>query len=302
MAERKISSNSAGNKKSAKKPVSKGTAPFSPFTAEAALARMTGEMPFTVEKIRPVSNLQQTAQNLFYQAMETNSMAERLLLLRKALDADPENVDAHTTLLRNSFLPPLELIGELKRIVDMAKEQLGAKVFKEFAGHFWGFHETRPYMRARMQLAEAYRSAGMTTEAIKEYEGLLKLNPNDNQGVRFELITAYLSLNQPKDVGKLFKQYKDDCDFSVTFSWGRVLERLLIEGEPGAVHALAAARKQNPHMESYLKGHRRLPKNLPYSYEMGSKEEALCFAQQLLAAWGPHPHAQAWLLKQSANV
>jgi hypothetical protein len=74
-----------------------------------------------------------------------------------------------------------------------------------------------------------------------------------------------------------------------------VLERLLSGDKASATKALAVARKQNAHMEAYLKGHRKLPKNLPGSYKPGSKEEALCYADILMAVWKAHPAAVTWL-------
>ena len=46
------------------------------------------------------------------------------------------------------------------------------------------------------------------------------------------------------------------------------------------------------------KGHRDLPRQMPDSYAMGSKEEALCFAEVLRSAWARHPQALAWLAEQ----
>jgi hypothetical protein len=64
---------------------------------------------------------------------------------------------------------------------------------------------------------------------------------------------------------------------------------------------LAAARKQNPHMQVYVKAHRAPPKYLPDAYAPGSKEEAICFAEGLRAAWEKHPAALKWLETQKAK-
>ena len=42
----------------------------------------------------------------------------------------------------------------LERAVKAGKLALGPDGFAEYVGHFWGFLETRPYMRARHALAE----------------------------------------------------------------------------------------------------------------------------------------------------
>ena len=67
---------------------------------------------------------------------------------------------------------------------------------------------------------------------------------------------------------------------------------------PGAATALAVARKQNPHVQGYIKGHREIPKTMPVAYLSGSKEEAICFADGLRSAWAKHPAALAWLAAQ----
>jgi tetratricopeptide (TPR) repeat protein len=182
--------------------------------------------------------------------------------------------------------------------VQLAEMRLGPKAFKEFAGAFWGFHETRPYMRARERLAEALRHAGRHDEAIAEWNAMLELNPGDNQGVRYLLLPALLTLNRLEAARKLFEQYPGDLEFNAVFAWGRVLERFLAEDLPGAVAALAAARKQNPHLQVYVKGHRQIPKTMPEAYAPGSKEESVCYAEVVRAAWEKHPAALKWLEAQ----
>jgi tetratricopeptide (TPR) repeat protein len=238
------------------------------------------------------------AQDLFYEAMEAPSEAEELKLLEKALKLDPGNVDVLLALLRYETFSPAEEIQFLQNLVQLAEMRLGPKAFKEFAGAFWGFHETRPYMRARERLAEALRHAGRHDEAIAEWNAMLELNPGDNQGVRYLLLPALLTLNRLEAARKLFEQYPGDLEFNAVFAWGRVLERFLAEDLPGAVAALAAARKQNPHLQVYVKGHRQIPKTMPEAYAPGSKEEAVCYAEVVRAAWEKHPAALKWLEAQ----
>lgn len=238
------------------------------------------------------------AQDLFYEAMEAPSEAEELKLLEKALKLDPGNVDVLLALLRYETFSPAEEIQFLQNLVQLAEMRLGPKAFKEFAGAFWGFHETRPYMRARERLAEALRHAGRHDEAIAEWNAMLELNPGDNQGVRYLLLPALLTLNRLEAARKLFEQYPGDLEFNAVFAWGRVLERFLAEDLPGAVAALAAARKQNPHLQVYVKGHRQIPKTIPEAYAPGSKEEAVCYAEVVRAAWEKHPAALKWLEAQ----
>ena len=53
--------------------------------------------------------------------------------------------------------------------MDAGELALGPKGFKEYAGHFWGFLETRPYMRARAGLAGTLLKLGDEDAAIRHY-------------------------------------------------------------------------------------------------------------------------------------
>ena len=70
---------------------------------------------------------------------------------------------------------------------------LGRQAFERDAGHFWVILETRPYMRARAGLAECLWQEGERTAAIDHYREMLRLNPNDNQGLRHGLASWLLA-------------------------------------------------------------------------------------------------------------
>lgn len=267
--------------------------PFNPAALRAMMERALGG--FGPNK----RNDEARAQDLVYDAMEASTWERRLRLVRQALELDPENVDALLIVAESADLGSTELIEALRGVVAAGAKRLGKKAFQELVPHFWGVIETRPYMRARERLASALREAGRLDEAAAEYAEMLTLNENDNQGVRYELLPALLTQGRLDEARALMERYKGDCQWNVVFAWGRVLERLLSKDEVGAANALAVARKQNAHMEAYLKGQRKLPKNLPGSYSPGSKEEAQCFAGVLLPTWKAHPEASVWLSNQS---
>lgn len=238
------------------------------------------------------------AQDLVYQAMEARAPARRLRLATQALDLDPDNVDALLMLTDAVPLGDATRIKVLRDIVAVGTKRLGPRAFKKLAPHFWGHLETRPYMRARESLAEDLRTAGRLEEAIEEYTGMLALNENDNQGMRYHLLPCLLALRRLDEAQALMKRYIDDCDWSVVFAWGRVLAFLLAGDPAAAAKALVVARKQNPHIEVFLRGRRKVPKRLPDSYSHGSEEEALCFAEPLVMAWKRYPDCQKWLATQ----
>jgi tetratricopeptide (TPR) repeat protein len=243
----------------------------------------------------------EAAQQLVYDAWEAASDVEERTLIHSALKLDPTNVDALLQAAVYAGLKGEENIECLRQVVAVGERNLGPKVFQEFAGHFWGFMETRPYMRARARLAEALRHAGRLEEAIAEWNAMLELNPGDNQGIRYLLLPALLTLIRLAAARKLLEAYPGEPEYSAVFAWGRVLERFLSDDLPAAATALAVARKQNMHMQAYVAGHRRQPRHMPAAYAPGSKEEAICFAEELHAAWAKHPAALKWLASQKVK-
>ncbi len=237
------------------------------------------------------------AQDLVYDAWEAADGAETFELLTRAVELDPTNVDAWLVLVQYEPLEGEERIEFLRRLVAMGEKNLGKKAFREDKGHFWGILETRPYMRARSQLALRLMEAGRLEESIAEHEAILELNPNDNQGVRYGLLSLYLASKRLDGAARLFEQY-DERGFSTVFALGYVLERFLTGDTVGAIDALKKARKQNLHAQAYFLGHRRPPKHMPGSYSPGSKEQAVIAWDILKHAWKRHPEAQAWLRSQ----
>lgn len=262
-------------------------------------ARMRATMERSLDSTRNERrSKERLAQDLVYDAMEAETSEQRLDLAWQALALDPEHADALLMVLDSTRFEGEDRIDALRRIVSVAERRLGKNAVEEHAPHFWGVLDTRPYMRARMHLAEELRAAGRLEEAIEHYKEMLVLNENDNQGVRYYLLPCLLALKRLDDARALMKCYPGECDWNAAFAWGRVLERLLSGDNRGAAKALDAARKQNPHLEVYLNSQKRLPKNLPHSYSPGSKDEALCYAELVRKAWQRHREAEVWLAKQ----
>jgi tetratricopeptide (TPR) repeat protein len=236
------------------------------------------------------------AQECFYDAMEAPTEEEEFRLLSRALELDPGNADAWLAMMRRTPLMSAdEEIWALRKIVAGAEKRLGKKAFEEFTGHFWGFHETRPYMRARAALADALHRAGRIESAAAEVEAMLELNPGDNQGLRYRLLAFYLALKRMEDARRLLELHADEVGYNTVLAWSKVLE-LFLSGKPEeALKAVEIAEKQNGFSKAYLLGHRKIPKNLPDSYASGSKEEAACFSGDLQLAWNAHPEAKKWL-------
>jgi tetratricopeptide (TPR) repeat protein len=152
-------------------------------------------------------------------------------------------------------------------------------------------------MRARSFLAQRLADAGRRSEAVAHYEALLRLNPNDNLGLRYLLMGLYLEASRLDDAKQLFEQFEDEG--SAMFTWARVLERLLADDKAGATVALNEARETNPHVEPLLTGKKRMPRETPEYYGFGDKNEAVICVQSIGAAWKSADGAVEWLKYQA---
>jgi tetratricopeptide (TPR) repeat protein len=211
-----------------------------------------------------------------------------------ALRVDPKCARAWTYLGYDAGAE-LEIAGLFFMLaLDAAMERLGERTFVEDAGHFWGMFETRPFMRALEGLAGVMAQDGRLETAIAQYEWMLRLNPNDNQGVRTLLLALYLELGDRDGASKLLSQYARDPGAEMAF--GRALFEFQQSGaSPAAVAALAAARTSNPWVERYLTGAKRLPPHDPRMYTMGHEDEAVIVASNQREAWKRTRGAVEWL-------
>lgn len=161
-----------------------------------------------------------------------NSMASDPQVARfhfeQALKLDPALADAHNGLGDLSLLENDLASAEMhfQKAYELAKQELGSE--SPDAYYWWGELETRPYMRARQGLASAYWEMGRFKDAISEYEALLRLNPNDNQGVRFVLAPLYHLSGDLEGALEAFNRYQDEYpdDFDdpwYSFSYGLAL-------------------------------------------------------------------------------
>jgi len=260
--------------------------------ANAFLASFTGR-PIDEILAEIETDPEEEAQELAFQAMDSDSLTEQRSLCRKALELDPHCIDALLIKASLNTRSIKDYTARLHKIVRDAEQRFGAEYIEENPGHFWGMTETRPYMRARQALVMALGKCSQLSEAIAECEGMLELNPNDNQGIRDSLRSYYLQTDNLEGVRRLNKEYSEDI--LATYTWSVVLERWLSGEEKQAEKTARAGHKRNPHVAAYLTGEQKLPKRLPEYYSPGDANEAIACAESLGNAWRVHPEAVAWL-------
>jgi tetratricopeptide (TPR) repeat protein len=149
-------------------------------------------------------------------------------------------------------------------------------------------------MRARAGLAATLAQLGDWKGAIAHYRDMLKLNPNDNQGIRYLPAAALMKQADIVGLGALFKKFKDDG--SADWLYSRTLLAFRKGGDCAEANALAAeAMVSNRHVPAVLAGAAK-PKKQGYDYiTMGGEDEAAYYAGQWGEAWNATPGAVLWL-------
>ncbi|MFQ6034277.1 MAG: hypothetical protein ACE5NM_00315 [Sedimentisphaerales bacterium] len=237
------------------------------------------------------------AQDLMYDAFDSRGR-KQIQLARKALEICPDCADAYVVLA--------EHCSDIQKAKDLyaqgvaaGERALGKKFFEEEAGNFWGIVQTRPYMRARLGLAQCLEVLDQLEEAAEHYRELLRLNPMDNQGVRHLLLVCLLQMNADGEAEQLLKKYKDD-KFLAIGSYAQALLTFRRKGDTATARKhLQNALSVNRHVPEYLLGYEELPEFLPPGYGLGSEEEAEICAGMLIDAWDGTPGAMEWLESQT---
>lgn len=237
------------------------------------------------------------AQELVYVAMEEPDAKERKKLIEKAFALYPHLPDAWIMMAEEKAETLEDALPYFECAVRAGEDDLGEDFFKENEGYFWGLIETRPYMRAKAYLADALWELGSEDEAIAHYQGCLRLNPNDNQGIRDALISYLLIKNDLVEVEKLLKHYKEDIGAQHAYNKSLFLFKKYGAKSKRAEKQINDAISDNPYVPKYLLGKLKIPSQLPDSYSLGSKEEAVIYASEAKRAWEETPGATEWLVR-----
>jgi tetratricopeptide (TPR) repeat protein len=240
------------------------------------LAKGEGHLP----ELEPRTPLER-AQALVYQALEVSG-PRRTKLARQALAISAECADAYV-LLAEAAQDPHEMRGLYEQGVQAGERALGPDIFAEEVGHFWGIVETRPYMRARLGLAEVLWATGERQAAISHLQELLRLNPGDNQGARYPLAVWLLCEGNLAATERLLDQYADEITASWAYTRALVVFRRRRAGKQ-ADQALVRALESNPFVPQFLLG-AKLPKSVPEYVGIGDENEAIDYVAGAYQLW-----------------
>lgn len=259
---------------------------------QAFLNQVTGKKIDDIipRKKRKLSN-KEKSKELVYEAYETTIRKGRTLV-QKAIKLDPDNVEAYNY-LGNTEQDINKATEYYKKGMIAGEKEIGEQNFKEMQGHFWGFHQTRPFMRAKAGYAECLYLTGKIEESINQYAEMIELNPNDNQGVRYQYATMLINYNRFSEYEKLKELYKDEVSALWLFTYAIYLFKR--EGKSSKSNkALLNAHESNNNVISFLVGEKEIPDRMPESYGWGDENEAIIYLREAGKLWIETENALKW--------
>jgi len=267
-------------------------------TMEAILAALGGGAAFGGPAIHdPIAK----AQELMYDAWEKTTSRGRIAGARRALEVSPLCADAYVLLAQEAARSPEEARDFYAQGVAAGARALGKKGFKEYAGHFWGFLETRPYMRARAGLATTLRELGDIDGAIGHYREMLVLNPGDNQGIRYALLACLLHQDAASAVNDLLADYPDEWSAFWLYTRALVAFRSGEKSEDEMAALVRDAMEANEHVPAILAGTKPAIISSSGYLTVGGPDEATDYISECGSTWRGTPGAVEWLAKTAAS-
>lgn len=198
-------------------------------------------------KFEPVGN-KERAQHLCYEAYEATSEQERVRLSQKAESLDPKNAD-------------VQLLLAEQEVDDLQKEihflQAISTGYRQFDDSFddgaWMYVLNRPLLRALFAYGAWLMKIGKLDKAIQQFQDILEMNPKDQQGAKWLLVSAHLRAGNLQEAEKVLVQY-DRLHLEVMFHYLDAMIGIL-EGDitSGRIKALIdKGIKMNPQVAELL--------------------------------------------------
>jgi len=159
----------------------------------------------------------------------------------------------------------------------------------------WEFRENRPALWLMETLSLTMVETNNDDNAIKMMTWLLRLNADDNIGIRSILMNAYLRTGRDKEAVLLGECYVDDFLVDMQFGYALALFRQSKKEQADKVLASAIQDREKT-AKALLSRHMKRPKSInPNTIRLGGDDEAWEYRQVARKLWLDTPGAMAWL-------
>jgi tetratricopeptide (TPR) repeat protein len=220
--------------------------------------------------------------------------AGRRILERLAGDY-PEFIDVlhHLAMIRSDQGNDAAALALWQRAVETGLRAL-PKTFRIGRDRLpWGLLDNRPFLRAYHGLALEVDRRGRVEEAAGMYRNLLAFNPDDNQGARALLASAFLRLGDDKAALAHCLHHADGDETMPDIIYGLVLALLRLDRAREARAALSVAVERLPLVAEEIVRERHLPPQdmNPGYLRVGGADQAYYYWLDTGVAWESTPGA-----------
>ena len=175
-------------------------------------------------------------------------------------------------------------IEDYQEYIDDFKKNVGEEFFKENEGNFWAIPETRTFMGCLFEQTLLFWQNNEKDKAINQLKYVLKLNPRDDQGVRYVLLAYLLELDMLEDAQSLMMSYGDD--YSTYWSFCELLLDIKKQEDSAIIEMeFGMCVECNEYVVPYLIGDEKIPSDAVGSYDDGDRNEAIFYVQSAGDAW-----------------
>ncbi len=183
----------------------------------------------------------------------------------------------------------------LRPLVDRAWALVTCTLPPEVSYHLpWTRERNRPALRLLFRRYLCQLDEGQPQAAALTLETLLRLNPQDNHGVRAELMNHYLRTGEDQRALALVRCFPDDL--LADLAYGEVLALYRMGEQERARAALGTAVDRLPRIPRYLTRKRiKRPRLSPLGVTPGGEDQAWMYREAMRDVWEAEPGILRWL-------
>ena len=161
----------------------------------------------------------------------------------------------------------------------------------------WHCTENRSALRLLVEHAYSHLNRD-EADTMALLQNVLRLNPNDNHGLRDLVINRHLEDGADEAALSVINRYPGDLSPAPAF--GKVLALYRLGRMPEARAAVSVAKKHNRKIAKFLlPEYKAEPALSPHHIQVGGDDEAWCYREDMRRVWEAVPGALDWLKKNA---